>query len=260
MKNTNKYLLSAILDLIVYAVSGILNKIVFGILTGIVLGIGVSVSFAVNFITTFVAIFATVLVYFNIIKKNVSAAKVMIGSAATALIIGCLSFVRIPLLQIIITVVDLVIIYFGVLVILTLLEGSVHKKAKKAPNYISVDDVENIESLRENILSALKSQLKAPLTAVLCEKEQMSVTENDGVYNITGHVNSQNSYGAMISTDFTVLALRSGDSWVITKTVLGVKNAVNYAKSFVANYILISIIVTILAALGFFVMKMIYGF
>ncbi len=266
MKVSNKFVLSAILGAVAFVVLDILHRIVDLVLNPMfnsgMIGSGntiVAVIFAVTLILTFASIFATILVYYKVvIKKTVAVVKVLLGSMVTALIRGVLSVVRMP--HVLKELIVFVVIYIGVLVILALLESSSVKKKKILPNYVNIADIEDVEALRENILNALKPSLKAPLTAVLCEKEQLSISENNGIYNITGNVNSQNSYGAMVSTDFTVQAQRTGDTWMVTKTVLGVKNAVNYAKSFVANYILISIIVTILAAVGFFVMKAVYGF
>ncbi len=122
------------------------------------------------------------------------------------------------------------------------------------------DQLENIDELSEAILDALKPSLKTPLTAQLCHNYELIVTEKDGIYTVSGLIHSQNSYGAMIATDFTVLATREEGKWQIGKTMLGVKNARNYAKNFIINYILLSIFVAIMAAIGYWLLSMYFGF
>ena len=116
-----------------------------------------------------------------------------------------------------------------------------------------------MDSLSVAILNAIRPTLKAPLTAVLCEKEQMVVTNNNGIFEISGFVNSQNSYGAMIATDFTVKARYENGMWYILNTAVGVKNAKNYAKNFAVNYIIISIFVAVMGLLGYFILTMLIG-
>lgn len=123
----------------------------------------------------------------------------------------------------------------------------------QAPERIDMD------SLSVAILNAIRPTLKAPLTAVLCEKEQMVVTNNNGIFEISGFVNSQNSYGAMIATDFTVKARYENGMWYILNTAVGVKNAKNYAKNFAVNYIIISIFVAVMGLLGYFILTMLIG-
>ena len=77
------------------------------------------------------------------------------------------------------------------------------------------------------ILSAIRPSLKAPLTAVLCGREEMTIRESNGVYEIQGYVHSQNGYGAMIATDFKVTARYYNGNWVILSTSVGVQNAKN---------------------------------
>ena len=118
---------------------------------------------------------------------------------------------------------------------------------------------ENLDALSENLLKAIKPSLKAPLTAVLCSKEEMRITNQNGEYHIEGYVNSQNSYGAMISTDFTATARYSNGTWVITGATVGVKNAKRYAKNFAVNYIVISIFVAVMGLLGYLLITLLVG-
>lgn len=133
------------------------------------------------------------------------------------------------------------------------------KKVKlkmKDMKIINHTEMPNIEFLSDAILKAIKPNLKSPLSAILCDAEEfvIRITENN-TYIIEGYVNSQNSYGAMIKTDFTVNAQHKNDSWIVEKTAIGVKNAIIYAKNFITNYILISVFVAIIAVIGVLVLS-----
>ena len=130
---------------------------------------------------------------------------------------------------------------------------------QEAPVYTQPPVVEDMDSLLAAVLNAIRPQLKAPMTAVLCEREQMSITNNNSEYDIRGFVNSQNSYGAMIATDFAVKARYYNGSWVISKVTVGKLAAKNYAKTFLSNYIAISIFVGIMGLLGYLLLTLIIG-
>lgn len=55
-------------------------------------------------------------------------------------------------------------------------------------------------------------RLKAPKTA---EFSGVTVTESGGVYTVTGSVDSQNGFGALIRSSFTCKVRESGDNWVL---------------------------------------------
>lgn len=51
--------------------------------------------------------------------------------------------------------------------------------------------------------------LKTPASAVFCDMEEMSVLPvGEGAYSVSGYVDSQNSYGAMLRSQFTLLVLK----------------------------------------------------
>ena len=100
----------------------------------------------------------------------------------------------------------------------------------------------------------------SPFTAILCDSNELVIFNNENnTYIIEGYVNSQNSFGAMISTDFTVEVKHQNDMWIVQKTKIGVKNAKNYAKNFAVNYIVLSIFVAIMTAIGYFLIKSFVG-
>lgn len=116
-----------------------------------------------------------------------------------------------------------------------------------------------MDALSMAILNAIRPSLKAPMTAILCDREQMVITQNNGEYIIQGLVHSQNSYGAMIATDFCVRARYVNGAWSVYGVSIGTQAAKNYTKSFVSNYIAISIFVTIMGLLGYLILTLVIG-
>lgn len=55
--------------------------------------------------------------------------------------------------------------------------------------------------------------LKAPATAQFCPLEEMTVTSAGDVYAVSGYVDSQNSYGAMVRTPFKITVFKENGSW-----------------------------------------------
>ena len=132
--------------------------------------------------------------------------------------------------------------------------------AYQAPGYSAPQPpVEDLDGLCAALLYAVRGQLKAPMTAVLCPKEQLVIRQNGGVYEVEGLVHSQNSYGAMIATDFSATVARSNGFWSVLRTSVGVKSAKNYAKNFAINYIAISIFVGVMALIGTGILFAIFG-
>ena len=139
-------------------------------------------------------------------------------------------------------------------------EKDVKRNKMDQHKIVNNSEIPNIESLSNTILNAIRPNLKAPLTAVLCSADELVIVDTgNNTYSVEGNVNSQNSYGAMISTDFTVNVQYKNETWVVTKTTIGVKNAKKYATNFVLSYILLSIFVAIMAAIGYFIISAIVG-
>ena len=111
---------------------------------------------------------------------------------------------------------------------------------------------EDFAGLSDCLLKVIKPSLKAPVTAVLCPVDEMTITNNNGVYTVVGYVNSQNSYGAFIKTDFKATAARFGDTWAISNVAVGVQTAKQGAKTFAANYIAILLLTAVGGALLYF--------
>lgn len=60
------------------------------------------------------------------------------------------------------------------------------------------------EKLLELIKVEVKPSLKSPISAVFCTPEELHIfSQNNNVITVNGFVHSQNSYGAMIKSDFS---------------------------------------------------------
>ena len=125
---------------------------------------------------------------------------------------------------------------------------------------VPLDEVKNLPELKSKMLATIRLQLKAPLSAVLGDDTLLTVTEEDGIYSISGFVSSQNGYGALISNDFTCKAVLNEDgSWSVNSATVGVEAAKQGAKTFATNYIAISIFTGVMGLLGYFILSAIVG-
>lgn len=124
---------------------------------------------------------------------------------------------------------------------------------------IPVESIENLDDLRDSILRSIRPKLKAPMTAVLCDNDLLSVSKSGENYKIEGYISSQNGYGALISNDFFALAKYVDGKWTILSSVIGVKTAKQNAKSFASNYIAISIFTGVMGLLGYLIISLIVG-
>ena len=118
---------------------------------------------------------------------------------------------------------------------------------------IGVDvDTENIiNSLYECYCENVKRGLKAPATAVFCKPEELQIKEFEGVYTVSGWVDSQNSYGAMIRTPFT-LKMKNENGKIISTTNVNMLGSKRFAANYF-TYLLFGIIITaILFGISYF--------
>ena len=118
---------------------------------------------------------------------------------------------------------------------------------------IGVDvDAENIiNSLYECYCENVKRGLKAPATAVFCKPEELQIKEIEGVYTVSGWVDSQNSYGAMIRTPFT-LKMKNENGKIISTTNVNILGSKRFAANYF-TYLLFGVIITaILFGISYF--------
>jgi hypothetical protein len=59
----------------------------------------------------------------------------------------------------------------------------------------------------------VERQLKAPSTAKFCDYDEASVSTADGSFVVTGWVDAQNSFGAMIRNGYVCKLHKAGDTW-----------------------------------------------
>jgi len=114
---------------------------------------------------------------------------------------------------------------------------------------------ENMAELLSLLEPMIKAQLKAPLTAVFCGSDELILNfSGNNVYNIGGYVNSHNSYGALIKTDFKAKAMYINGRWNVISAGMG--NVV--AKNLIMYYIIGSIVALGLFAISYMVISMMY--
>lgn len=107
---------------------------------------------------------------------------------------------------------------------------------------------------------AICNQLKSPASAQFPVDLISIIGDDTRGYQITGFVDSQNSYGAMIRNDFTAtVAVENGFPIVRTATV-ATKAKAQRGKQFVSNYIAISILTAVGAAILYFIINAMVGF
>ena len=107
---------------------------------------------------------------------------------------------------------------------------------------------------------AICNQLKSPASAQFPVDLISIVGDDIRGYQVSGFVDSQNSYGAMIRNDFTATEAVVNGFPVVKSAAVAAKANVQRAKEFGINYIAISIITAIGAAILYFIISAIVGF
>ena len=127
-----------------------------------------------------------------------------------------------------------------------------------------INDKGKIEITNEEIMNVVKpaicSKLKSPASAQFPVDLISIVGDSDRGYRVSGFVDSQNSYGALIRNDFeATVDVQNGFPVVKTSSVAAKANA-QRAAEFGTNY-LASIIFTVIgAAIIYFLISMLIGF
>ncbi len=94
------------------------------------------------------------------------------------------------------------------------------------------------EEIMKVVKPAICSQLKSPSSAQFPVDLISIVGDDTRGYQVSGFVDSQNSYGAMLRNDFTATVVVENGFPVVKSSSVAVKTTVNNAKSFAANWIL----------------------
>ena len=106
---------------------------------------------------------------------------------------------------------------------------------------------------------AICNQLKSPASAQFPVDLISIVGDDTRGYQVSGFVDSQNSYGAMIRNDFTAtVAVENGFPVVKSSSVAAKANA-QRAKEFGVNYLAIMLFTIIGGAALYFIISMMVG-
>lgn len=116
---------------------------------------------------------------------------------------------------------------------------------------------------RQEIMAVVKTavctQLKSPASAQFPDDLITIVGDDYRGYQVSGFVDSQNGYGAMIRNDFTATVAVENGFPVVKSVTVAAKANVQKAKQFAANYIAISIITAIGAIILYFFISAMVG-
>lgn len=111
------------------------------------------------------------------------------------------------------------------------------------------------EEIMAVVKPAICSQLKSPASAQFPVDVISIVGDDERGYRVEGFVDSQNSYGALIRSDFTAEVVVVNGFPSVKSSTVGVKKAVNDAKTFGVNYLLITVLTIIGGAIMFFIIS-----
>lgn len=94
------------------------------------------------------------------------------------------------------------------------------------PFYEKSDDTYNDDDIKAGVYvlakKCVKSHLKAPSTAKFSEMWECAFQKGEGnIYMMTGYVDSQNSYGAMLQEQWSIMAEVSGDKASLVMLTIG---------------------------------------
>ena len=106
---------------------------------------------------------------------------------------------------------------------------------------------------------AICNQLKSPASAQFPVDLISIVGDDVRGYKVSGFVDSQNSYGAMIRNDFEATVSIENGFPVVKSSSVGAKANADRAKEFGVNYIAISIFTTVAGLLMYFIISTIVG-
>ena len=115
------------------------------------------------------------------------------------------------------------------------------------------------EEIMKVVKPAICSQLKSPASAQFPIDLMSIVGDDEQGYEVKGFVDSQNSYGAMIRNDFIAnVSVQNGLAVVISSSV-GTQAAIRNAEQFGANYLAITLLTIVGAAIMYFFISAVVG-
>ena len=120
------------------------------------------------------------------------------------------------------------------------------------------------EEIMKVVKPVICNQLKSPSSAQFPVDLISIVGDDTRGYQVSGFVDSQNSYGAMLRNDFTATVVVENGFPVVKSSSVAVKTTANNAKSFAANWILYLILAgiggAILYLIDLFIVKQTFHF
>ena len=115
------------------------------------------------------------------------------------------------------------------------------------------------EEIMQVVKPAICAKLKSPASALFPADVISIVGDDERGYRVNGFVDSQNGYGAMIRNDFSAEVAVENGFPVVKKSSVAEKANVERAKTFGANYLLITIFTIIGGAILFFITSAMVG-
>lgn len=126
------------------------------------------------------------------------------------------------------------------IVLIVLLKGFINFiKAKTI-----IPDSATIHNIYQIFCNQVKAGLKAPATAVFCNENELLIKENNGKYYVSGWVDSQNSFGAMIRTQINNFKIVNINGKLVVKSNIKSIAICKLLGNLALNYI-IGIIITL---------------
>ncbi|MGN0993198.1 MAG: hypothetical protein ACI4PE_04690 [Bacilli bacterium] len=107
-------------------------------------------------------------------------------------------------------------------------------------------DSETTQKIYQIFCNQVKNGLKAPTTAVFCKDYELLIKENKGIYYVSGWVDSQNSFGAMIRTQINNFKISNVNGILIAKSNIRSMASFKLLGNLTTNYI-IAIIMTLVS-------------
>ena len=115
------------------------------------------------------------------------------------------------------------------------------------------------EEIMKVVKPVICSQLKSPASAQFPVDLISIVGDDERGYQVSGFVDSPNSYGAMLRTDFEAAVVVLHGAPVIKSSSVGIKTNEQRTNEFVSNFITISILTGIGGAILYFIISMMVG-
>ena len=134
----------------------------------------------------------------------------------------------------------LIVLLIVTIILILLLKGFI--------NYIKAKPVEldsaTTQKIYQIFCNQVKTGLKAPTTAVFCKENELLIKENKGKYYVSGWVDSQNSFGAMIRTQINNFKIININGTLVAKSNITSIAMCKLLGNLALNYI-IGIIITL---------------